>query len=138
MNLIQYKPLNQNNLPAQQIISLYQSVGWMNYTKDTNSLLKGIQNSLFTLTAFSNNELIALIRVVGDGETIIYIQDLLVHPEYQNQRVGEELMQRVLSKYEQVRQKVLICDKEERLLHFYEKIGFKQVQDCNLVCFVRL
>ena len=26
--------------------------------------------------------------MVGDGQTIIYIQDLLVHPDYQNKKIG--------------------------------------------------
>ena len=39
-----------------------------------------------------------MVRVVGDGASVILIQDLLVHPEYQRKGIGDQLMRAVLEK----------------------------------------
>jgi GNAT superfamily N-acetyltransferase len=74
-----------------------------------------------------------LIRIIGDGITIIYIQDILVLPEYQNNGLGKVLMNEVLKKYRSVRQKVLLAQNEEYLDHFYTSIGFSdsKLQNCT-------
>ncbi len=62
----------------KQIMELYEDVDWSEYTKDPLRLEKAFDNSLSVLSAWSDDELMGLIRVVGDGLTIVYIQDLLV------------------------------------------------------------
>ena len=37
------------------------------------------------MAAYDEDRLVGLIRVVGDGLTIVFIQDLLVYPQYQRQ-----------------------------------------------------
>ena len=37
-------------------------------------------NLLFAIGAYDHNQLVGLIRVVGDGLTFIYVQELLVIP----------------------------------------------------------
>ena len=48
--------------------------------------------------------------MVGDGYTILYIQDLLVHPDFARQGIGSRLLLRILGKYESVYQKILLTD----------------------------
>lgn len=72
---MEYKEIS--NERSDEILALYSSVNWTNYTKNPDNLLKGIQNSLYVLGAFNENQLIGLIRIVGDRYTIIYIQDLI-------------------------------------------------------------
>lgn len=76
------------------------------------------------ISAWNEGELIGLIRVVGDGLTIIYIQDLLVLNAYQNQGIAKKLIQLVLNKYKNVRQKVLLTEESPEVRYFYEKNGF--------------
>lgn len=101
-------------------------------------LYQAISNSLDIISAWNGEELIGIIRTVGDGLTIIYIQDLLVLNEYQNQGVGTQLMQQVLNKYKRVRQKVLITEEASDVRHFYEKNGFLSCDNGNLVAFALL
>ncbi|HIV90388.1 MAG TPA: hypothetical protein H9744_01690 [Candidatus Eisenbergiella stercoravium] len=63
------------------ILNLYASVGWTAYTRSPEVLRKGFENSLLTLAAYEGERLIGIIRAVGDGHTVIFIQDLLVLPE---------------------------------------------------------
>ncbi|WP_308776958.1 GNAT family N-acetyltransferase [Leuconostoc falkenbergense] len=89
------------------------------------------------VSAWADNQLVGLVRIVGDGETIIFIQDILVDPKFQNQHIGTELMNRVLSQYPAVRQKVLLTEEAPDVRHFYEKFGFKSADQGTLVVFYK-
>jgi len=134
--MITYKAIS--NSQKDTILTLYQSVKWTNYTDQPESLLLGIKNSLLVLGAFHNDTLIGLVRVVGDANTIIYIQDILIMPEYQGKGIGQELMKKILHKYAPVRQKVLLADSSEILDAFYTKIGFLPSLTQGLTCYVKL
>lgn len=120
------------------IKTLYENLKWTSYTKNMPRLLKAIKHSLTVISAWDNDKLIGLIRVVGDGQTIIYIQDILVLKSYQNQGIGSELMMRVLLKYKDVRQKVLLTNDAPDVRAFYEKHGFASCDKGDLVSFAKL
>ncbi|MEN1970089.1 GNAT family N-acetyltransferase [Lentibacillus sp. N15] len=73
-------------------------------------LMNALHQSLYVLTAWDESKLIGLIMLIGDGHTVIYIQDILILKAYQNNEVGSQLMNKVLEKYHDVRQKVLLTD----------------------------
>lgn len=81
--------------------------------------------------------MIGLIRSVGDGETILYIQDLLVHPAYQNKGIGTQLIEKMVQAYPKVRQKVLLTENEQQTRRFYEKCQFQSVATQKMICFYR-
>ncbi len=118
--------------------SLYESVDWVNYLKDDARFARMFSASLACYGAYEGDELIGLIRLVGDGEHILYIQDILVKPDHQTKGVGKHLMNRALDDYLHVRQKVLITDIADTHVHaFYASLGFMRSQDKNVVCFVK-
>ncbi|MBQ8264151.1 MAG: GNAT family N-acetyltransferase [Oscillospiraceae bacterium] len=121
-----------SQIDPYEILSLYSSVGWTAYTDNPDSLLRGIRNSLLTLAAFDKDRLLGLIRCVGDGETIIYVQDILVYPEFQRRGIGSALARELLGRFPNVRQIVLSTDKEERTMEFYKSMGFESLE--NIGC----
>ncbi|WP_261384320.1 GNAT family N-acetyltransferase [Planococcus sp. CPCC 101016] len=127
------KQIDQKNL-----IALYEDVGWYAYTKDINQLEQALLNSLYVLSAWEEENLVGLIRVVGDGLTILYIQDILVLNRHQNQGIATELLNQVLEKFEEVRQKVLLTEEASNVRHFYEKHGFHSCDRGTLVAFAKL
>lgn len=133
-----FKKIQSTQIPIEQIFDLYENVGWSNYLKNKETLLKGLEASLLVVAAFDGLELIGLIRVVGDGFTIIYIQDILVKTTHQRQGIGKQLINLVLEKYQSVRQKILLTDNQAHLKAFYNKNGFKATEDLGLVCFVKV
>lgn len=114
-----------NDLTAEQLSDLYNSVGWSSYTSNTDLLTAAVKVSLIVVTAWDGSELVGLARAVGDGLTIVYLQDILVKPEFQHCGIGRELFQRVFAPYKSVRQKVLLTDDEPAQLAFYTSMGFK-------------
>ena len=133
---IQFK--EHKNINIQQLENLYNDVGWYAYTKDMQQLEQALLHSLDVISAWDNDKLVGLIRIVGDGLTIVYIQDILVLNHYQNQGIATKLMTEILQKYKHVRQKVLLTEEAPDVRHFYEKNGFESCDQGNLVAFAKL
>mgnify|MGYP002597501337 FL=1 len=120
----------------REILPLYASVGWTAYTDQPETLHRGFENSLLTLAAYEENRLIGILRAVGDGQTIVFVQDLLILPEYQRRGVGTALLRELLARYPQVRQIELNADDSPSLLAFYRKTGFVPMSElgcCGLM-----
>ena len=60
-------------------------------------LERAYENSFLKIAAFEGKQLIGMVRVVGDGASVILIQDLLVRPEYQRKGIGSQLLRCILA-----------------------------------------
>ena len=68
------------------LLALYSSVGWTNYTNNPTMLEEAVKASLWQLAVYDKEELVAYIRLVGDGHSVIFVQDLLVRaPRYRKE-----------------------------------------------------
>ena len=115
-----------------EILGLYTSLGWTNYTDNPEMLRNAYLNSLKIYGAYVDDKLIGIIRVVGDGYSVIFIQDLLVHPEFQRKGVGTLLLKKVLCEYDSVYQKHLMTEDTEKTILFYKSLGF--VENSEIGC----
>ena len=122
------QPTYHSGVPPTQeeLVELYDSVGWSAYTRDPARLAAAVGASLAVVTARQDGRLIGLARLVGDGQTIAYLQDILVAPDHQHRGIGRELLQRIFAPFSDVRQKVLITDDEPSQRAFYESMGFTE------------
>lgn len=129
----------QDHLPSDsnQVLALYEGVGWSAYTKEPERLLKGLAQSQ-VITAYVEEQLVGLIRCITDGQTILYIQDLLVAPEFQRKKIGQRLLKKMLTNHPSIRQKVLITDNTEKTRRFYEACGFSSVEEQQIAAFIYL
>lgn len=121
-----------------EILDLYASVGWTAYTKDPEALKKGFSNSLLTLGAYENDHLAGIVRVVGDGATVVLIQDILVYPEYQRKGIGTALLKAALDRYPHVRQIQLATDNTEKTKAFYRSCGFREYGELGCCGFMKV
>ncbi|MDE5893642.1 MAG: GNAT family N-acetyltransferase [Acetatifactor sp.] len=121
-----------------EILSLYSSVGWTAYTDTQEVLRKGFENSLLILAAYEGDRLLGIIRVVGDGYTIVWIQDILVFPEQQGKGVGSALIQAVLERFSHVRQIELATDNTPKTIAFYKSHGFQEMSELGCCAFMRV
>ena len=120
-----------------ELINLYEDVKWIAYTNDVKQLKNAIDNSLKVWTAWDGDRLVGLARVVGDNYTIIYIQDILILEEYQNQGIGSKLLKLVLEQYKSVRQVVLMTDNTEKTIKFYQKNGMVKTSEYNCITLMK-
>ena len=120
-----------------EIWQLYTQVGWTVYTENMTALERGYKNSLLVLAAYENEELLGIVRVVGDGATIILVQDILVYPQKQRQGIGTSLLKAVLERYADVRQIQLVTDNTPKTVAFYQSLGFVEREKLGCCGFMR-
>ena len=111
------------------VLDLYASVSWSNYTNHPQRLEQAFHQSLFVMAAYDEDKLIGLIRAVGDGLTIVFIQDLLVYPHYQRQGIGRSLLEQMLKRFKDVYQIQLATELSDKNLAFYQELGFRRQED---------
>ena len=90
------------------------------------------------MAAYENDELLGIIRTVGDGFTIVFIQDILVFPEKQRQGIGTALLKAVLDRYPNVRQIELATDNTPKTVAFYKSLGFSEFSEIGCCGFMRM
>jgi len=120
-----------------ELINLYEDVKWIAYTNDVKQLKNAIDNSLKVWSVWDADRLVGLARVVGDDYTIIYIQDILISEEYQNQGIGSKLLKLILEQYKSIRQVVLMTDNTEKTIRFYQKNGMVKTSEYNCITFMK-
>lgn len=116
--------IKYNSLTADEWAYLRASVNWTIHSH--NDFLEAINNSLLILSAYSEENLIGMARLIGDNKFTFFIQDVIVLPSYQNQGIGTTLVNSLI---EYIKKKAsphtivnLMASKGNE--HFYENIGF--------------
>ncbi|PRA09461.1 MULTISPECIES: GNAT family N-acetyltransferase [unclassified Paenibacillus] len=110
------------DIDTQAIQELFHSVEWKSgdFPED---LRQAINNSHTVITAWDDTKLVGLINALSDGVMTVYFHYMLVHKEYQSLGIGKRMMEQMLSRYSNIKTKVLISyDSAEK---FYETFGFK-------------
>ena len=132
MEIIEYRTYRE-----EEILPLYASVGWTAYTDAPDVLHRGFERSLLTFAAYEGETLVGLARAVGDGETIVLMQDLLVFPQYQRRGIGTALMRAMMERFANVRQFQLLTDDTEKTLAFYRSLGLHDLSSLGCHGFMR-
>ena len=123
---------------ADEILPLYCAVGWTAYTDVPDTLRAAYAGSLLSLAAYDGDALVGMIRAVGDGCTIVFIQDLLVHPDHQRKGIGTALMRAMLARFPHVRQIELAADGTPQTRAFYRALGFREMPELGCCGFMLL
>lgn len=119
-----------------KLVDLYNSVGWTAYTNDPLVMAQLLPGALSYTSAWDGDCLVGLIRTVGDGCSILYIQDLLVHPDYQRQGIGQALVNQTLAAAKNIRQIFLSTESTEKTVQFYRSVGFMTMEETGAVTFI--
>ena len=121
-----------------EILDLYEAVGWTNYTARPERLRAGYAASLAVWGAFEGEKLAGVVRVVGDGATIVFVQDLIVAPSHQRKGIGAQLMSAVINRFSCVYQMELLTDGGSVACALYEKLGFTRSDAMGCVTYIRV
>ena len=126
------------NYNSEEILDLYNSVGWCSYTNRPEMLEHAFANSLKIFGAHDGEKLVGIIRAVGDGCSIVFIQDILVLPECQRRGIGRKLVKMMLKTYPDVYQIELATDNTEKTVAFYKSCGFLPYSEMDCEGFMRI
>ena len=123
----------QEFVKLEDILHLYQAVGWTNYTNQPQMLEQALSHSLVIYLALDDDAVVGLIRLIGDGFSSVFVQDLIVLPSYQRQGIGSALMKEALEDYKEVYQVQLATEQTEKNVGFYRSMGFEVLSTYNCI-----
>lgn len=87
----------------------------------------GLSNSIHSVMLTSNDEIIGMGRIIGDGGCFCQIVDICVHPDFQGKGLGKLIMENLTQFIHKTLPKTcyvsLIADGDASFL--YEKYGFR-------------
>ena len=111
---------------AKEFNYLTDSVGWG--TRKNNIIDEALRNTLYSLCVYDDDKLIGYGRIMGDKTIFLYIQDVMVIPEYQNKHIGTGIVKNLLEQintYKKINPDIrtyLGASKGKE--SFYKKFGF--------------
>ena len=111
------------DLPNEQLHKLFVSAGWSeDPTEYLNVFNAPFINSTLVISAWDNESLVGVVRVLSDKIVRSVIHDLVVLPEYKGKGIGKELMRRCIAHYPNSE---WLVQTEKHIAPYYEKMGFK-------------
>ena len=127
------KIIKETSISIDDVLPLYQAVGWTNYTNQPQMLAQALSHSLATYLARDGEKIVGLVRLIGDGFSSVFVQDLIVLPSYQRQGIGSNLMKEASADYKDAYQIQLATEQTEKNLGFYRSLGFETLStyDCT-------
>ena len=109
---------------AKALSDLREAVGW-NRMEDEYS--NPLMTSYYHIAVYEDGKLVGYIDSVSNGVTDAYIQDLMVHPDYQGKGLGTELMNQMIAYLKENRIYIISVVFEESLKPFYDRFGFSSM-----------
>ena len=83
-----------NELSAEEFILLWETVWGQGPSMEQTEL--AMQNTLFRVSVYDGDQIVAMARMIGDMGLNYYIKDVVVRPEYQKQGIGRLLIDELM------------------------------------------
>jgi len=109
---------------AKALSDLRESVGWNRMESEYSNPL---MTSYYHIAVYEDDKMVGYIDSVSNGVTDAYIQDLMVHPDYQGKGLGTELMNQMITYLKENRIYIISVVFEESLKPFYARFGFSSM-----------
>lgn len=130
-----------NELRAEDFILLWETVWGQGPSLEQTRL--AMEHTLFRVSVFDKEKIVAMARVIGDMGLNYYIKDVVVRPEYQGKGIGRMLINELLKFINDngIRDTdifIELCAMPDKI-PFYEKFGFdaNEVQRLKMMYRVR-
>jgi len=118
------------------ILSIYREKGWWargDKEKDLNKIVKG---STFFAIAIFNGNLVGIGRVISDGISDAYIQDLAVLKKYEGLGIGSAILNFLTKKTKRFSLLGLIAQNGSE--KFYLKAGFRLAKSAKAMVYAKI
>lgn len=126
--------LISNHMGIDTYLELRKAVGFKPLSR--TQAKKALEHSLYIVCAYMNAQIVGMGRLVGDGAVICYIQDLMIHPDFQHYGIGSVLIEDLIRYVEG------LCEEGTEIMldlmcavgrePFYQKHGFISRPNDNL------
>ena len=133
--------IKYNELSAEEFILLWETVWGQAPSLEQTRL--AMEHTLFRVSIFDDDTIIAMARMIGDMGLDYYIKDVIVRPEYQGKGIGRMLINELMKFVNDngisgTQIFVELCAMPDKI-PFYEKFGFQanEAQRLKMVYQVR-
>ena len=97
---------------------------------------KALNNTYYSVSIYDDNKIIGYGRLIGDGICFMYIHDVMVMTEYQNKKIGTNIMNKLIEKIENIKKenpdvRVYLGASNGKEC-FYKKFGFVERRETGL------
>ncbi|RDZ13350.1 GNAT family N-acetyltransferase [Priestia megaterium] len=103
---------------------IYRSVGWKNH--DEEKIKKIFQSSNVVAVAYDENKIVGFGRALSDGVFNAAIYDVVVDKHYQNQGIGQQIIENLLAQLNDISCVHLVSTAGNE--EFYRKAGFRKMK----------
>ena len=114
---------SQENVDWAKLSNLYIAAGMGR--KSPADIQTAFTNSMFKCFVYDAGKLIAVGRALADGFDASYICDIAVHPDYQGQGIGKQIVLQLVEFSKEHRKIILYAAPGKDT--FYLKLGFKRM-----------
>ena len=90
---------NVNNV--EEFNYLYDAVGWGHYDEAISQI--ALDNTFYSVSIYDDDKIVGYGRLIGDQICFIYVQDVMVVPEYQGQQIGTYIMKILEDKIREIK-----------------------------------
>ncbi len=117
--------------PENEIVELYQAGGWWKDNYDASAIKNLIKGSFAFAIAIdkNNNKSVGMGRLISDGVSDAYIQDLIVIPKYREKGIGKKIAKTLIKYCKKRRINWLGLIAEPNQDKFYKSLGFKLMEE---------
>ncbi len=116
------------DIPVDQLLFLYKANHWSS-ARHPDALRQAMLNSHAVVSAWRGDQLVGIGNAISDGFLVVYYSHLLVHPDYQRQGIGHDIIERLKLRYTGLHMQMLVAD--GAAIAFYEKCGFRRAGDTS-------
>ncbi|MGE6257383.1 GNAT family N-acetyltransferase [Heyndrickxia sporothermodurans] len=112
------------NLPIEnhEVPQLREAIGWGRRDKDYPTIFE--RCNFWAGARDENDQLIAFGYVCGMGLEHGYLEDIIVHPDYQKKGIGVQLVNKLLEESKRFGLGIITVTFEPQNLNFYKTCGF--------------
>jgi aralkylamine N-acetyltransferase len=119
------------NWSEDEIVNLYKAGGWWKDCYDTSGIPDLIKGSFAFAVAIDkkNKKTVGIGRVLSDGLSDAYLQDIIILPEYRKKGIGKKLVLFLVDFCKKRKISWIALISEPNQEDFYKKLGFKKMKN---------
>lgn len=123
---------NPSPVQTETIISLYKQAGWWKDSSDNPELVNRIIHGSHCFIVVSTKDgIIGMGRAISDGASDAYIQDVMVDKSSQGQKIGSQIIQKLVEHLHADGLKWIGLIAENNSQPFYENLGFTKMKSAT-------
>ena len=116
------------DLDPADVLRLYAGPGWWDPGDDLEAVPRLLAGSFQVAAAFDGGRLVGMARVLSDGASDAYIQDVVVEPDHRGQGIGGGLVRMLVKELRTAGVSWIGLVGAPGTEEFYRKLGFAPLE----------